>query len=148
MPFKYHISFATDLAANFGCNRFRIMPDIVSTGKLLRAAIWSSCAVLLESEQHPFQVSQTGRRFRPAALHRIRYGTWGIVPISHFYSETNDWLQDWAKQWALLWSPTTPSKISFHMRNKTHLHWAKYTNHWTFQAVLSDCRFKSALQVG
>ena len=31
MPFKHHISFATDLAANFGCNRFRIMPDIIST---------------------------------------------------------------------------------------------------------------------
>ena len=37
MAFKHSISFATDLAANFGCNRFRIMPDIVS--KILRAAI-------------------------------------------------------------------------------------------------------------
>ena len=36
MDFKHHISFATDMAANFGCNRFRITPDIVS--KLLRAA--------------------------------------------------------------------------------------------------------------
>ena len=32
-------SFATDCAANFDCNQFRIAPDIVS--KLLRAAIWS-----------------------------------------------------------------------------------------------------------
>ena len=52
MAFKHSISFATDLAANFGCNRFRITPDIVS--KLLRPAIWSSCAVWLESEQTPF----------------------------------------------------------------------------------------------
>ena len=37
MAFKHLISFATDLAANFGCYRFRITPDIVS--KLLRAAI-------------------------------------------------------------------------------------------------------------
>ena len=37
MAFKHSISFATYLAANFGCNRFRIIPDIVS--KLLRAAI-------------------------------------------------------------------------------------------------------------
>ena len=35
--FKHRISFAPDLAANFGCDQFRIMPDIVS--KLLRAAI-------------------------------------------------------------------------------------------------------------
>ena len=36
--FKQCISFATNLAANFGCNlSFRITPDIVS--KLLRAAI-------------------------------------------------------------------------------------------------------------
>ena len=30
MAFKHRISFVTDLAANFGCDRFRIMPDIVS----------------------------------------------------------------------------------------------------------------------
>ena len=70
-PRTGRISFATDLAANFGCNRFRIMPDIVS--KILRAAIWSRCAVRFESEQTPFP--RTGRRFRPAALHRIRFGT-------------------------------------------------------------------------
>ena len=37
MAFKHRILIATDLAANFGCNQFRITPDIVS--KLLRAAI-------------------------------------------------------------------------------------------------------------
>ena len=45
MAFKHCISFAAYLAANFGCNWFRIMPDIVS--KLLCAANWSSCAVRL-----------------------------------------------------------------------------------------------------
>ena len=39
------ISFATDLAASFGC---RIIPQSVS--KLLLTAIWSHCAVWLESE--------------------------------------------------------------------------------------------------
>ena len=43
MAFKHRISFATDLAANFGCNRFIIKPDIVS--KPLCAAILSRCAV-------------------------------------------------------------------------------------------------------
>ena len=52
MGFKHRIPFATNLAANFGCNRIRIMPDIVS--KLLRATIWSRCAVRFESEQTPF----------------------------------------------------------------------------------------------
>ena len=58
MAFKHSISFATDLPANFdllanfGCNQFKILPDIVS--KLLRAAIWSRCAVHFESEQTPF----------------------------------------------------------------------------------------------
>ena len=37
MASKHHISFATNLAANLGCNRFRIMQDIAS--KLLHAAI-------------------------------------------------------------------------------------------------------------
>ena len=37
MAFKHRIWFATVFAANFGCDRFRIMPDIIS--KLLRAAI-------------------------------------------------------------------------------------------------------------
>ena len=52
MAFKRCISFATNLAANFGCYQFRIMPEIVS--KLLHIAIWSGCAVWLESKQTPF----------------------------------------------------------------------------------------------
>ena len=30
MACKLHISFATDLVANFGCNQFRFTSDIVS----------------------------------------------------------------------------------------------------------------------
>ena len=68
-------------------NRFRIAPDIVF--KLLRATMWSSCAVLFESEQTPFP--WTGRQFRPAALHRILFGRCCFVHVSYFYSETNEW---------------------------------------------------------
>ena len=63
MAFKHLISFATDLAANFGCDRIGITPDIVS--KLLRAAIWSRCAVRFESGQMPMgPISRIGRLFR------------------------------------------------------------------------------------
>ena len=112
MPFKHHISFAINLAANFGCNLFSITHDIVS--KLMHAAIWSLWAVLFESEQTPFP--QTGHWFRPAALYRYQFGTCGFVPISYSYSETNYCQKDWAKQWALFWSATSSRQFhrSFH----------------------------------
>ena len=103
MAFKYCFSFATDLAANFGCYRFRIMPDIVS--KLLRASIWSSSAVWFELEQTP--VSLTGRGFGSVALHRVLLGICCFVLMSYFYSETYEWSKKWAKLWSLLWSATT-----------------------------------------
>ena len=45
------------------------------------------CAVRFESEQTSFP--RAGRRFRSAALHRIRFGTCCFVLMSYFYSETN-----------------------------------------------------------
>ena len=86
MAFKHSISFATDWAANFGCDRFRIMPGIVS--KLLCTGILSGRAVLLEPEQTLF--SRSGRQFRSAALRRIRFGTCCIVPMPYVYLETGD----------------------------------------------------------
>ena len=50
---------------------------------------------------------RTGRWLRSAALHRIQFRTCCFVPMSYFYSETNEWSQDWAKRWARLWSATT-----------------------------------------
>ena len=82
MTFNHHISFAIDLAANLGCYRFRITPDIVS--KLLRAAIWSRCSVLFKSEQPP--LLRTGRRFRPAALHRIWFRTCCLF-LCHIFTQ-------------------------------------------------------------
>ena len=95
MAFKDCISFVTNLAANVGRYLIRIMPDTVS--KLLHAAIWSCCAVQLESEQTP--ISRTCHWFRSAALQcldRIQFRTCCFVPVI-FCSETNDWLNDGAK---------------------------------------------------
>ena len=69
MACKHHFSFVTNLTSNFGCNRFRITPDIVQVSKLLLTAIRSSCAVQFESEQTP--CPWTGSQFRSTALHRI-----------------------------------------------------------------------------
>ena len=63
--------------AIYGCDQFRITSEIAS--KNFCAAIWSRCAVGLESEQMPF--SRTGRGFRSASLHRIRFGTCCSVPV-------------------------------------------------------------------
>ena len=108
MAFKHRISFATDLVAiqpaNFDCDRFRIMLDIAL--KLLRAAIWSRCALLFESEQTPFP--RAGRRFRSAALHRIRFGTCGFVPMSYLYTQRpmnsqNDRKIEWSDERGFGW---------------------------------------------
>ena len=54
MAFKFEhcISFAIDLAANFGCYQFRITPDIVS--KILGSTIGSRWAILLNLSRRPF----------------------------------------------------------------------------------------------
>ena len=93
------------------------MLEIVS--KLLRAAIWSCCAVQFKSEQTPF--SRTGSWFRSAALHRIWFRICCFVPMSYFYSETNDWSKDWAKWGAALVCINIlpiPFKNSFHIKKK------------------------------
>ena len=54
MAFQHYISFATVLAANFGCNWFRIMPEMVFKLSSLWAVIWSV-------ESVPF--SRTGKTF-------------------------------------------------------------------------------------
>ena len=68
---KHRVSFATDLA-HFGCNQFRIMPDIVF--KLLRTAIMApfEVAVLFHGNLHtPFSLTESPDfLFRRAVLHR------------------------------------------------------------------------------
>ena len=125
MAFNFCISFAIDLAANFGCERFRITPDLVSKlfarrrrapqidvhlQSLCGAAILSRCAVRFESEQTPFP--RTGRRLRSAALHRIRFGTCELFQC-HIFTQ-----RPMTDRWALVgnnFSPI-PSKISFHIK--------------------------------
>ena len=104
---KQSFSFATDLAANFGCNRFRIMPEIVS--KHLRIAIWSGCAVRLESEQ--MLISQTGRRFRSATLHRI-WSEHANCSYALIYSETNEWSKRLSKAMSVASSSVTRHSLA------------------------------------
>ena len=113
----FHICFATNWVANFRCHQSRIMLDIVY--QFLRTAIWSVCAGWLEPEQRP--LSRTDCIFRSAALHRILFEPWGLVPMPYLYSETNEWLKDCAKQWVLLWSVTCSRELlrKFHFKLKT-----------------------------
>ena len=107
---------STYLAANFGCVQFRIMPEMVF--KLLLSAIWSSCSVLLESEQTPF--TRKGCLLISAAL---QDSIWNIqiCPIPYFYSVTNAWSKDWVKQWALLWLVIKSREL----QQKFHFTWEK-----------------------
>ena len=111
IAFKPCFSSATDLAANFGWDQFRIMPEIVS--KLLCTAIASDCALCrslwMESEKTPF--CRTGLQFRTGASHRLWLWTCGFVSMSYFYPESNEWSKDRAKQWAPLWSATSSCEI-------------------------------------
>ena len=117
MAFKHFFSFETDLAANFGCNRFRTTPDIVA--KLLRAAIWSSCSVRFKSEQTPFL--RTGHRqtgcFARDSIRSKLFCSYVIFLLR------DEWLIERfseAMGAALVgnnFSPI-PSKFSFHMKQK------------------------------
>ena len=125
MALKHHISFATYLPANFGCDQFRIMSETGIVSNLLRALprshlkslccsirIWADA---LSSDRSSIQTGFT--------LHRIRLGTCCFqffVPMSYFDSWTNEWSKDSAKRWALLWSATTSRQfIENFISNKT-----------------------------
>ena len=49
-------------------------------------------------------------------VHRSRFQTCGFVPMSYFYSETDNWSKDGAKRWARLWSATASRQFhrNFH----------------------------------
>ena len=98
------------------------MQETVS--KLLRAAIWSSCAVWLKCEQTPF--SRAGHRFRTAALYSIQYGTCQFVPAIFLLGD--QWMIEGLSEaiWALLAS--IPSKYHFTL-NKATRHCPKFTKH-------------------
>ena len=130
MAFKHWISFATDLAANFGCNWFRITPDIVY--KLLRAAIWSRCAVLfnaLSSDRSSIQTccfAQDSIRnmllcsyviflFRDQCMIERFSEAMGAALVGNNYSPI----------------PGIPSKFLFHMKKeKVTRRCPKFTKHW------------------
>ena len=82
MAFKHRFSLRPIWLQSFGCDRFRIIPDMVS--KFLHAAISSRCAQAFWFQSAQTPISRTGRRFRSAALHRTRLGTCGFGPITYF----------------------------------------------------------------
>ena len=109
------------MAANFGCDRFRFIPDFVP--KLLSAAIWSQVLFDSNLSRCPF--------LRQAAACAVLFlgHIFTRRPITDIKVE-----QGWAKQWELLIacfgrqqrlteiSPLAiPSKISFHIKKKSDL---------------------------
>ena len=137
IAFKNCISFATNLnlAANFGCNWLNLIQKSRLTlqfSKLLHTVIWSHCASLFKSEQMPFP--HTRCQFRSAALHRIQFFLFLILPMSYSYSETNDchWLIEKlskAMGSALVCNDLSP--ISSHEK-KSACSSPKITKHWGF----------------
>ena len=62
------------------------------------------------------------------------FGTCCFVPMSYFYSETNDWSKDWAKQWARLWYART----SHLFHRNFHFTWKKkkwLVAAWNLQSI-------------
>ena len=96
-------------------NRFAVTNSVISSNIIV-----SGLDVQLEQSEkdNPAQrLSLTGRQQYKATLHRIWFGTCGFVPMSYFYSETNER----SKQWALLCSITTSRQY----HRKFHFTWQK-----------------------
>ena len=117
---KHSISFVTDLAANFGCNWFRITPGIVS--ELLHSSIWSSCAVQFESEQCLFLGQVVYTDLLLCTGFDLEHA---VLFLCHIFAQrrTNDRTIEqsngrcFGRQQLL----TDSMEISFHMKNKSDL---------------------------
>ena len=85
MAFKHHISFAANLAANFGCYQFRIKHSFQAFARShdepseVAALFNSNLSSTLSSDR-----SSSTRRYRLAALHRIWFKRCCFVPMSYF----------------------------------------------------------------
>ena len=69
--------------------------------------------------------------FRSTALHRIQFATCWKVPITYFYSQTNEWLNDWANRWVLL----VESSCKFQWKSISNI----VTGHMFVLAVQTTC---------
>ena len=107
-PWTGSISFATNFAANFGCDQFRIMPDIVS--KLLRPSIqiWADA------------LPRTGCHLSSAAVHKIPFRTCGFVPMLYFYLETPCRWSTCRVTWDSSWTAVQPWKFVSHEKHSYH----------------------------
>ena len=118
MVFKHHISFATNLAANYDCNRFKITPYIVS--KLLRRHLKSlRCSIkiwadALSSDRSSIQTCC----FAQDSIQNMQFCSYVIFLLR------DQWLIERLSEEmgaALVgnnFSPI-PSKFSFHMEKKS-----------------------------
>ena len=116
LAFKQCISFATEWAANIGCDQFRDMPHIVS--KLVVPTTISSCsAVWSEPEQTPFY--QPGRLdLLLCTRFHSELAVLFLCPIlTESHSETN--------KWVMLWLVTT----SCQLHQKFHFTWKTISFH-------------------
>ena len=84
IAFKHSVSFAMNLAANFGCYQIRIMPEIVS--KLCMQP--SEVVVLFNGNLSWCPFLWTDCWFKSAALHSIWFGTCWFGPMPYFHSGT------------------------------------------------------------
>ena len=103
MVFKQCIAFATDLAANFGCNQSRKMPDVISKAFACCHLKLLCCSIQIWADTLPLAGFSSIEIwcFAQDAIWNMQ-----IVPMSYFYSESNEWFKGWVKLWTLLWSAT------------------------------------------
>ena len=122
VAFKYRIAFATILAADFNCDQFRIMSDIIS--KNLRAAIAAiSCQVVL------FHPNLSRRPFLGQVV------DWDLLLCTRFNLEHADWF--------LFPSPTQSQWMRGRLREAMSTAWlvtSSWDFHWKFHFTLKKFR--------
>ena len=80
------MSFATDLTANFSCNQFRIMQTLLSSFYVMPSAV----VVLFNSNLSILSI--LGQVFDLDLVHCTGFDL-EYVPMSYFFSDTNEWLK-------------------------------------------------------
>ena len=101
------LSFPTVLAANFGCDLLKSMPEIVFS------SFWAPPSeVAILCNWNP--CSSIGLQSRFVCMHWLQLETCHFAPMQYFIRDeenlTNEWLKAWAKEWGLIWFVTCSCK--------------------------------------
>ena len=110
MASKHSSSFKADLAANFGCDRFRFMPDTVP-----QLCVPPS-EVAVQFDNFDLNLSRGFLLRQVVDLDpRLQFGTLGSFPQAMPYFELRDWwmIKDWAMRWESLWSAAKSHQFHF-----------------------------------